>query len=91
METKDRRREVRLSAAEEGLLVEAAGILGVSVSEFLRARAVADARELISRHRTIELEGAAFDRFLAALDQPVAAPPALVDQIGKARRLQHRG
>ncbi len=38
MTVKDRRREVRISASDDDLLAEAAGLAGVSVSEFLLAR-----------------------------------------------------
>ena len=43
MATKDRRREVRLASSDDELLTEAAGILGVTVSEFLLERALSDA------------------------------------------------
>ena len=87
MTVKDKRREVRISSADDELLVEAAGLLGVSVSEFVLDRARIDAAAIVEAHRSIELADAAFDAFLAALDAPVRPPEALVEQARKARRL----
>jgi uncharacterized protein (DUF1778 family) len=87
MTVKDKRREVRNSSADDELLVEAAGLLGVSVSEFLLDRARVDAAAIVESHRSIVLAEAAFDTFLQALDAPVRPPQALVEQARKARRL----
>ena len=48
MTVKDKRREVRISADDDDLLAEAAGLSGVSVSEFLLDRAIA---RLAASHR----------------------------------------
>jgi uncharacterized protein (DUF1778 family) len=88
---KDRRRELRLSSREDDVIVEAAGLLGVSVSEFLLDRAVADAEETVAAHRTIELEADAYGRFLAILDGPPAPAKELIEQVRKARPLKHVG
>ncbi|MHB8296560.1 MAG: type II toxin-antitoxin system TacA family antitoxin [Acidimicrobiales bacterium] len=89
MALKDRRREVRLSAKDEDLLVEAAGVVGVSVTEFLLDRALSDAEQVVDEHRTIQLGETAYARFLEALDQPVPAPTELMEQAAKARPLKH--
>lgn len=86
---KTQRREVRLSPHEDDLIVEAAGLSGVSVSEFLLDRAVADAQETVDAHHTIRLDSEAHRKFLAALDSPSAPPAELVDQIRKSRPLKH--
>jgi len=87
MAVKDRRREVRLSAHDDDLVVEAAGLAGVSVSEFLLDRAIGDAEALVAAHRTILLAEPDYAAFLAALDEPNAPPAELVSQVQRARRL----
>lgn len=89
MATKDHRRELRLSSRDDDLIVEAAGLLGVSVSEFLLGRAVADAEAIVDAHRTVGLPQDAHDRFLLALDSPPQPVAKLVDQIRKSRPLKH--
>ncbi len=89
MALKDQRREVRLSRADEDLLVEAAGLSGVSVTEFLLDRALPDAEQVVSDHRTITLNEAAYQRFLHALDGPMSPPEGLLEQARKARPLKH--
>ncbi len=88
---KDRRREVRLSSREEDLIVEAAGLAGVSVSEFLLGRAVSDAQDMVEAHHTIVLDAEARERFVSALDRPAPPPRELLDQLRKARKLKHVG
>lgn len=89
MPTKDQRRELRLSSADDDLIAEAAGLVGVSVSEFLLDRAVADAQEIVETHRIVRLDDDAYRRFLAVLDAPASAVPDLVQQLRKARPLKH--
>ncbi|MGH9301551.1 MAG: DUF1778 domain-containing protein [Acidimicrobiales bacterium] len=89
MVTKDHRRELRLSSSDDDLIAEAAGLLGVSVSEFLLGRAVADAETIVDAHRTVRLQQESLDRFLAALDGPPKPLTELVDQIRKSRALKH--
>jgi uncharacterized protein (DUF1778 family) len=89
MATKDQRRELRLSSTDDDLITEAAGLMGVSVSEFLLNRAVADAEAIVDAHRTIRLNQESFDRFLAALDGPATPIPKLLAQIRKSQPLKH--
>lgn len=89
MPTKDHRRELRLSSADDDLITEAAGLLGVSVSEFLLDRAVAEAEVIVDAHRTLRLQQDSYDRFLAALDVPPKPVSKLVEQIRKSRTLKH--
>jgi uncharacterized protein (DUF1778 family)/GNAT superfamily N-acetyltransferase len=86
---KDKRREVRLSDADENTLVEAAGLAGVSVSEFLLERALHDAEEIVRAHHVIELNERARREFLAMLDSPLPTDEALADQVRRANRLKH--
>ena len=88
MRLKDRRREVRLSARDDDVLAEAAGLAGCSVTEFLLDRALSDALALVESHHTVMLSAEKYREFLAALDAPSAPPPALVDQVAKARPLK---
>lgn len=71
------------------MIAEAAALLGVSVSEFLLSRAVADAEAIVDAHRSIRLSQDSYDRFLAALDSPPKPVTELVDQIRKSRVLKH--
>jgi uncharacterized protein (DUF1778 family) len=89
MVTKDHRRELRLSSSDDDLITEAAGLLGLSVSEFLLGRAVADAEAIVDAHRTVRLQQGSYDRFLLALDAPPKPVAKLVDQIRKSRPLKH--
>jgi uncharacterized protein (DUF1778 family) len=89
MVTKDHRRELRLSSSDDDLITEAAGLLGLSVSEFLLGRAVADAEAIVDAHRTVRLQEDSYERFLMALDAPPQPVAKLVDQIRKSRPLKH--
>jgi uncharacterized protein (DUF1778 family) len=91
MPTKDHRRELRLSSTDDDLITEAAGLLGMTVSEFLLGRAVAEAEAIVDAHRSVRLQRASYDRFLAALDAPPKPVSKLVEQIRKSRALQHAG
>ena len=88
MTTKGKRREVRISAEDDDLLAEAAGLSGVSVSEFLLDRAIGDATTIVDAHRTIRLAEDDHVRFVKALDGPVHAPKDLILQARRARRLK---
>jgi len=86
---KDKRRELRIASQDDDLIVEAAGILGISVSEFLVDRAVSDAERVVEAHRSISLQPDAYRRFLDALDQPAEAPKELLRQIRASRVIKH--
>ena len=86
---KDKRRELRITSRDDDLIVEAAGLAGVSVSEFLIDRALKDAEELVESHRLIRLQSDSYERFLAALDRPAQAPRELLRQIKVSRPIKH--
>jgi len=86
---KDKRRELRIASQDDDLIVEAAGILGISVSEFLVDRAVSDAERVVEAHRSISLQPDAYRRFLDALDQAAEAPKELLRQIRASRVIKH--
>ena len=89
MATKDRRREFRLAATDDDLLIEAAGLVGVTVSEFVLDRALHDAEAIVHAHHTVTLSDAARARFIAALDAPLTRNERLASQARAARRLKH--
>ena len=78
-----------MSSNDDALITEAAGLLGLSVSEFLLGRAVADAEAIVDAHRTVRLQQDSYERFLMALDVPPKPVAKLVDQIRKSRPLKH--
>jgi uncharacterized protein (DUF1778 family) len=86
---KDKRRELRITSRDDDLIVEAAGLLNVSVSEFLIDRAVADAGEVVDAHRSIHLQSDQLQRFLVALDRPARTPKQLLRQIKESRPIKH--
>ena len=88
MTAKNKRREVRISSEDDDLLSEAAGLLGISVSEFLLDRAISDAANVVDAHRRISLSEESIARFLTALDSPVGPPEELVAQMRRARTLK---
>jgi uncharacterized protein (DUF1778 family) len=90
MSTKTIRREIRLTASDDDLITEAAGLVGVTVDEFLVGRAVADAEVVIESHHSIRLHLDAYDRFLKALDRPTVPVAALVEQFRRSRPLEAR-
>ena len=90
MTTKKNRREIRLTASDDDLITEAAGLAGMTVTEFLLDKAVADAEALVDAHHAIRLQSEAYDRFLKALDGPPVPVTELVDQIRKSRPLEAR-
>jgi uncharacterized protein (DUF1778 family) len=89
MPTKDHRRELRLSSSDDDLITEAAGLMGLTVSEFLLGRAVADAEAIVDAHRSVRLQQDFYDRFINALDSPPKPVSKLVDQIRNSRALKH--
>lgn len=91
MRIKDQRRELRLSSGDDDLIVEAAGLVGVSVSEFVLSRAVADAEAIVDAHRSVRLQQESYDRFLAVLDEPAKPVSQLVEQIRKSGALKPAG
>ena len=88
MTIKDKRREIRLAREEDNLIVEASSLIGVSVSDFLLERAIADAEEIVRVHHTVSLPSDAHAKFMAALDAETNVNEALRAQARKARSLK---
>jgi uncharacterized protein (DUF1778 family) len=84
------RREFRLTENEDALLVEAASLSGMSVSEFILEHAVSEAEAVVRSHHTIELAPDAYRSFVEALDQAATTPnPAFASLVSRARPLKH--
>jgi uncharacterized protein (DUF1778 family) len=87
MTIKDARREVRLAKDDDDLLVEAAGLSGVSVSEFVLGHAVTEAQRIVQANHEITFTSPELkERFFAVLDAPFVPNKTLAGQISKARR-----
>ena len=85
---KDRRREFRLATVDDDLLIEASALAGMTVTEFVLVRVLPDAQAIVEAHREVNLSRAAHQRFLAALDAPMARNEPLAAQARLARRLE---
>ncbi len=74
---KQERLNIRCDQRAKQMLDKAAGYAHVSVSEFVLAHALASAERVIQAEESITLGADDFESFLAALDQPAKANPAL--------------
>ena len=83
--TRDARLEARLSAAQKGLLQQAAALSGRTLSEFVVVSAQDAARRLIAEHESIRLSREEQLAFVQALLQP-PAPNARLKRAAKAYR-----
>ncbi len=79
MPTKDHRRELRLSSSDDDLIDEAAGLMRLTVSEFLLGRAVADAEAIVDAHRSVRLQQDSYDRCHGCSRLPTDASRAAAD------------
>ena len=90
IDRKSCRREFRLTESENHVLVEAANLKGMSVSEFVVNLAVSEAEATVRSHHTIELAPEAYRSFIAALDQAAeTSNPAFSALVERARPLKH--
>jgi uncharacterized protein (DUF1778 family) len=74
---KESRLNIRCDNYTRQLLDKAAAYAHVSVSEFVLSHALASAEQVVQHHESITLTTADFEAFLAALDRPIEANPAL--------------
>lgn len=74
---RDERLGLRVSESDKAMLAEAADAEHTTVSSFVLAAARARAEEVLADRRTIRLSAEAYDRFVAALDEPPADKPRL--------------
>ena len=75
--TKESRLNIRCDSRARQLLDKAATYAHVSVSEFVLSHALASAEQVVQAHESITLKPEDFHAFLAALDVPAKANPAL--------------
>jgi uncharacterized protein (DUF1778 family) len=68
---------MRVSERQERILRAAAELTGETMTGFVLAAATERAETVLERAERINLGGQAFQRFLAALDQPAEQMPAL--------------
>jgi uncharacterized protein (DUF1778 family) len=71
--------EMRITPDQEALIREAADLTHETVTSFVLNTATERARKLLDARRTVTLPNEAFDRFYAALDEPEAIVPELVE------------
>lgn len=77
--TRRHRLEMRVAPDQEALIREAADLAHETVTAFVLGTATERARRLLDAQRTATLPTESFDRFYAALDEPEAAVPELVE------------
>ncbi|HJQ00705.1 MAG TPA: DUF1778 domain-containing protein [Jatrophihabitans sp.] len=85
--TKAARLNLRLNDQDNALVRQAAQLVGQSVTEFLTSSGVERAHEVLADQRHFTLDAATWDRFVAALDEPVEPDPALVALFSRRRRI----
>ncbi|HWH09994.1 MAG TPA: DUF1778 domain-containing protein [Solirubrobacteraceae bacterium] len=71
--------EVRVTPDQEALIRYAASLADETVTAFVLGTATERARRVVEAHRTVTLSNETFDRFYAALDEPAAIVPEVVD------------
>jgi uncharacterized protein (DUF1778 family) len=71
------RLNMRVNEHQERVLRAAAELSGETLTGFVLSTATGRAEEIIERAQRIELSGAAFDRFVQALDGPVEDMPTV--------------
>lgn len=74
---KENRLNIRCDSHARQMLNKAAAYAHVSISEFILSHALASAEQVIQAHESITLQPSDFQDFLAALDKPMPANPAL--------------
>jgi uncharacterized protein (DUF1778 family) len=83
----ERRREIRLTTRQDDLLVEAAGLAGLSVADYVVGIAVSAAALAVDGHRTITLDEAHFRELSLALTERPRRNELLA--AGMARSILH--
>ena len=68
---------MRVSERQERELRAAAELTGETITGFVLAAATERAREVIERAERLNVSAEAFERFVAALDEPVEEMPTL--------------
>jgi len=79
------RLDLNLSAADKQLLAQAAAIEGLSKAAFVRQAAKQRAAEAVQREEQLGLSQRDFAAFQAAISQPFAPNPALLEALEQSR------
>jgi uncharacterized protein (DUF1778 family) len=74
---KQARLAVRLTPTQDALIRDAAAASGQSLTDFVTAAAVARAEDTLADRRVFRLDDSAWEAFIAILDRPAVANPAL--------------
>lgn len=75
--TRSQRIDVRVTDEQNAIIREAAAVAGQTVTAFLLSAAEERARGLLDERRHLVMSDRAFARFVAALDAPGEAVPAM--------------
>jgi len=86
---KNERVDIRLNSEHKEALLRAAAVQGLSLSEFIVARSLEAAHEVIRRHTVITMTPRDLDRFVRALDED-ASPNEALKEAAKAHRAKER-
>lgn len=81
LERKDHPVSMRLPDADIALIDRAASARGRSRTDFVREAAVRAAEDVLMDQRLVRMSGEGFAEFIALLEQPAEAVPALVDAL----------
>ena len=73
------RLEVRVTPEQDALIRQAADLEDTTVTAFVLDTVTARAKRVVKQHQDLVLSNEAFDRFLAELDRPAQAVPALIE------------
>lgn len=83
---KSQRLEMRLTPEQDELFRAAAEVAHMSKTAFILSAAAERAQEVVHRAQSYTISNEAFDKFLAELDEPVFAQPALVELFKRAAK-----
>jgi uncharacterized protein (DUF1778 family) len=81
------RLEVRVTAEQDTLIRQAAGLEDTTVSAFVLSSVTAKAKRVLRQHRDLILSNDAFDRFISALEKPAEPVPELVSLFARNPKL----
>jgi len=73
------RLEVRVTPDQDALIRQAADLEDTTVTAFVLDTVTSRAKRVVKQHQDLVLSNEAFDRFLAELDRPAEAVPALIE------------
>lgn len=82
-QNRDRRLNIRASAAEKTVLEQAAAASHIGVSQFMLQAALRSAEEVLADQTRFVVSAGAWAEFTALLDRPARVIPALREAVGK--------